>query len=110
MPDDVTNASPGGKHWIEHAGLWVGTIGSVVTIALTVFNAKAKQDIDVSQQKIQEVEVLLRERSARLEESKERVERYKWVLSLLPSLTEKDPGASQLHHRSNASGADTRGS
>ncbi|MEK7727543.1 MAG: hypothetical protein AAB354_03975, partial [candidate division KSB1 bacterium] len=35
----------------------------------------------------------LKARSAGVEESKERVERYKWVLSLLPGLTEKQDEA-----------------
>jgi hypothetical protein len=36
------------------------------------------------------LEYQLQQRSTGIEESKERVERYKWVLTLLPSLTDKD--------------------
>jgi hypothetical protein len=67
----------------ERLGVWIATLGSLLTIALTIWNARTKNDID-------QLEVQLRTRTAAMEESKEKVERYKWVLSLLPSLTEKD--------------------
>jgi hypothetical protein len=62
----------------------------VITIVLTLWNAHTKSQIDQREEDLKALEVRLKERSTGIEESKERVERYKWVWSLLPSLTEKD--------------------
>lgn len=70
--------------YMRRATGWVGIFGSIVTIALTVWNAHTKSQID-------DVEIKLRARLAEIEESKERVDRYKWILSLFPELTDKDP-------------------
>jgi hypothetical protein len=90
VPDaDVPNASRSAPVG-ERLGLWVGTAGSLVTILLTAWNAQTKNEIDRREKDLQALEVQLKQRSAQVEESKERVERYKWVLTLLPSLTEPD--------------------
>lgn len=47
-------------------------------------------ELDRRDEDLKTLQVQLQGRSTGVEESKERVERYKWVLSLLPSLTEKD--------------------
>lgn len=78
------------KDLIEQIPLWVGVIGSLVTITLTIWNTHTKSEIDKRQESLKELEVRLKERSTGLEESRERVDRYKWVLGLFPDLNEKD--------------------
>lgn len=87
------NETPAKKPLFERLGAWIGTIGSLVTIILTVWNTQTKNEIDRREKDLRALEVQLKARSAGVEESKERVERYKWVLSLLPSLTEKNDEA-----------------
>ncbi|MFD1143458.1 hypothetical protein ACFQ4C_20195 [Larkinella insperata] len=58
----------------------IGIIGSVVTILLTIWNTYTKSVIDAQEKGLQELEIRLKERAAGLEESRERVERYRWVL------------------------------
>jgi len=74
----------------QRFGFWVGTIGSLITIVLTVWNTHTKNEIDRREADLKGLEVQLKQRATSVEESKERVERYKWVLSLLPSLTDAD--------------------
>jgi hypothetical protein len=87
---DATASPPRPGRFLDRLGLLVGTLGSAITILLTLWNAHTKQLIDEQEQELKAFEARLKERSAGIEESKERVERYKWVLSLLPSLTEED--------------------
>ncbi|HKF44471.1 MAG TPA: hypothetical protein VKG01_15345 [Thermoanaerobaculia bacterium] len=68
-------------------------IASVVTIALTVFNAVTKSTIDrqagavqAAQLELQKLDERLRERAADLEALKERTSRYTFLRSLLPDL------------------------
>lgn len=65
---------------------WIGVIGSVITILLTVWNAYTKNLIDERERNLSDLEMKLKERATGLDESRERVDRYKWVLSLFPSL------------------------
>jgi len=88
-PDTEGSRSPG-RSITERLSLWIGVLGSVITILLTAWNTQTKNAIDKRGEELKVLEVKLKERSTGIEESKERVERYKWVLSLLPSLTEKD--------------------
>ncbi|MHA6248903.1 hypothetical protein ACXYMU_13250 [Pontibacter sp. CAU 1760] len=69
---------------------WVGIIGSLVTIVLTIWNTHTKSLIDKRESELQALEMKLKERTTGVEESKERVDRYKWVLSLFPALNGKD--------------------
>lgn len=69
---------------------WVGIIGSVVTVVLTLWNVYTKSEIDKREAELQQLEIKLKERTTGVEESKERVDRYKWVLSLFPTLNSKD--------------------
>jgi hypothetical protein len=64
--------------------LWIGILGSLVTITLTVWNAHTKNEIDA-------IDIRLKERTTSLEESRARIEVYKWVQTLLPNLDDKDP-------------------
>lgn len=72
----------------------VALAGSVITIVLTVWNAQTKQQIDQreAQLKVQTaaLDAELRQRSTNIEESKERVDRYKWVYGLVPDLSATD--------------------
>jgi len=90
MSDTTGEGKSGSKRLLDRIGVFVGTIGSVVTIVLTLWNAQTKHEIDQRQEELQELELQLKARTTGVEESKERVERYKWVLTLLPSLTEQD--------------------
>lgn len=74
----------------EQITLWVGVIGSLITITLTIWNTHTKSEIDKREANLQELEISLKERTTGVEESRERVERYKWVLSVLPALSEPD--------------------
>jgi len=69
---------------------WVGVLGSLVTVGLTIWNTHTKTLIDKREEDLKTLEVRLKERSTGVEESKERVDRYKWVLSLFPTLNSKD--------------------
>lgn len=90
MSDSAEEGKSGSKRFLDRIGVLVGTVGSIVTIVLTLWNAQTKHEIDKRQEELQELELQLKERTTGVEESKERVERYKWVLTLLPSLTEQD--------------------
>ena len=68
----------------------IGIIGSVLTILLTVWNTYTKSVIDDHQKKLDDLEAELKNRATGLDESRERVDRYKWVLSLFPNLEETD--------------------
>jgi hypothetical protein len=74
----------------EQITMLAGVIGSVVTIALTVSNARTKAQIDAREEELKALEIQLKERSTGIEESKERVDRYKWVLGLFPDLNDTD--------------------
>ena len=78
------------KSRVEQITLWVGIIGSLVTISLTIWNAHTKSQIDAREEDLKALELKLQERTTGIEESKERVDRYKWVLSLFPDLNDKD--------------------
>lgn len=79
-----------GKTFYDKLSFWVGLIGSIVTITLTFWNTHTKSQIDKREEDLKTLEIKLKERTAGIEESKERVERYKWVLSLFPSLNATD--------------------
>ena len=65
----------------------IGVVGSVVTILLTLYNTFV---IETQQNSLKELEIKLQERATGLDESRERVDRYKWVLSLFPALEDTD--------------------
>lgn len=90
--DDSTSdkKKEGKKTLVEQITLWVGVVGTLVTISLTIWNARTKSEIDKREESLKELEVRLKERSTGLEESRERVDRYKWVLSLFDTLNDKD--------------------
>ncbi len=69
---------------------WIGIVGSLITVVLTGWNAYTKSQIDQREAALKQLELGLKERSAGLEESRERVERYKWVLGLFPDLVATD--------------------
>lgn len=72
----------------------VALAGSLITIVLTVWNAQTKQLIDQREVELQAqtaaLDAELRQRSTVIEESKERVDRYKWVYGLVPDLSASD--------------------
>ena len=67
----------------ERLGLWVGLLGSIITVGLTIWNAKINSDINTNKGQIDA-------KLAAVEESKERVERFKWVQSLISTLDNTD--------------------
>lgn len=79
-----------GNSFTENTTFWTGVIGSLVTIILTIWNAYTKTLIDQREDNLKNLEIKLKERTAGIEESKERVDRYKWVLSLFPALIGKN--------------------
>jgi hypothetical protein len=78
------------KSFSEQVTFWIGIIGSLVTLSLTAWNTHTKFQIDKSEQALKDLEISLKERETGVEESKERVDRYKWVLSLFPLLNAND--------------------
>jgi hypothetical protein len=73
---------------------WIGVISSVITIVLTVFNAYTKLQIDAADQRLkereQELEAKFKERTANIEESKEKTSRYTFVKTLFQDLESND--------------------
>src|SRR6266545_4061581 len=88
MPSDKPTGAK--KPLSEQITLWVGVLGTLVTVSLTIWNAHTKSQIDQREADLKELETGLRARTINIEESKEKVDRYKWVLSLFPELTETD--------------------
>lgn len=78
------------KSFYEKLSFWIGIIGTVTTLVLTIWNANTKMEIDKREAELKSLEIMLKERSTGVEESKERVERYKWVFSLFPNLNGGD--------------------
>jgi hypothetical protein len=78
------------KSFSENISFWIGIIGSLITIVLTIWNTHTKSQIDKREAELKNLEMNLKERATGIEESKERVDRYKWVLSLFPALDGKD--------------------
>jgi hypothetical protein len=91
-PGRVTPAdnTGGKKSLIERITLWVGAVSAIVTICLTIWNAHTKSQIDQREADLKDLETALKARTVNIEESKEKVDRYKWVLSLFPDLNEND--------------------
>jgi hypothetical protein len=79
---------------------WIGVISSVITIALTVFNTYTKLQIDAADQRLkgreQELEAKFKERTANIEESKEKTSRYTFVKTLFQDLESNDPKKQSL--------------
>jgi hypothetical protein len=82
--------SPGSWFRMEKLSTFVGVVGSIITISLTLWNTHTKSLIDEREGRLKELEAGLKERSTGIEESKERVDRYKWVFSLFGELNDKD--------------------
>jgi hypothetical protein len=73
---------------------WIGVVSSVITIVLTVFNTYTKVHIDAADQRLkereQELEAKFKERTAMIEESKEKTNRYTFVKTLFQDLESND--------------------
>ena len=78
------------KSFSQQMTFWIGIIGSVITLGLTIWNTHTKSEIDRREEDLKGLEIKLKERVTGVEESKERVDRYKWVLSLFPTLTGRE--------------------
>lgn len=89
-PRETDSASKKAEHTSLSITGVIGIVGSIITILLTVWNTYTKSVIDEHQKKLNELEIELKNRAAGLDESRERVDRYKWVLSLFPNLEEAD--------------------
>jgi hypothetical protein len=82
-PSTESSATQVQKSLSERLTLWIGILGSIITISLTIVNTHTKNAID-------QMELTLRGRAESLEEAKAHVEVYKWVYTLLPGLEDKD--------------------
>lgn len=73
---------------------WIGVVSSVITVVLTVFNTGTKWQIDAADQRLkereQELEAKFQERTAIIEESKEKTSRYTFVKTLFQDLESND--------------------
>jgi hypothetical protein len=74
----------------ERLTLWTGIAGSLLTVVLTAWNAYTKTQIDKREAALRSLEFELKQRSTGVEESRERVDRYKWVFGLFPDLVAAD--------------------
>lgn len=88
MSDEIAPRTP---RLAERLTLWTGVVGTALTVVLTAWNAYTKTQIDQREASLKDLELKLKERSAGVEESRERVDRYKWVLGLFPDLTNANP-------------------
>ena len=84
VPKQVNNSL-----FTNNVSVWLGVITSIITVALTIYTAYNKAKIDSLEDK-------LKERSATVEESREKVDRYKWVFSLYNDLTDTDKRKSKF--------------
>jgi len=84
-PKEVDNATDKtSKPLISNTvSAWIGIVTSVITIVLTIYTTSNKVRLD-------QLETDFKDRSTKVEESKERVERYKWVYSLYNDLNDVD--------------------
>jgi len=82
--------SPVKKGLPDQLTLWVGIVGSLVTITLTIWNGYTKTQIDKADARVKLLDEQLKARTTALEESRERIDRYKWVLTLFPDLNGED--------------------
>jgi hypothetical protein len=94
MPKDNDETNPIPKQgnnplFTNNVSVWLGIITSIITVALTIYTAYNKAKIDSLEDK-------LKERSATVEESREKVDRYKWVFSLYNDLTDTDKRRSKF--------------
>lgn len=85
---------------IDNVAALVGIVGSVITIVLTVQNNETKREIDQQQQELQvrsqklqeaaqALEAEIKRRTTTVEEAREKVDRYKWVYTLVPNLSDQ---------------------
>lgn len=63
---------------------WIGILTSLITVVLAIYTTSNKARLD-------SLETNFKDRSTKVEESKERVERYKWVYGLYSELNSNDP-------------------
>ena len=65
---------------------WIGIATSVLTVILAVANYHNNQQLEANKHRLDSLETSFKGRSVGIEETKEKVERYKWVLSLYNDL------------------------
>ena len=82
------------KSFLDYATTFIAIVGSSITILMTVLNSQTKQKIDQGEIEFKlqtaKLDAEMRRRMTTVDESKERVERYKWVYSIVPELTAQD--------------------
>jgi hypothetical protein len=78
------------KSLSEKLAFWIGIVGSLVTIILTVINTYTKKRIDDIESSVKQHEVNIKQQAADLEVARSRLEAYKWVFGLVSSLDDKD--------------------
>ena len=90
-PDTENLSKKEKKSWVDHLITWVGIIGSIVTIILTLYNAQTKKQIDEAEARLKTVQAEVAAKAEQREAFKEKVSRYTWIRSLFPDLIdEKD--------------------
>jgi hypothetical protein len=88
------SSDPPTKSFLDHITTSVAVLGSLITISLTVWNSHTKEKIDQRETELKaqtaSLDAEVRRRTTSVDESKERVERYKWVYSIVPELSAPD--------------------
>lgn len=88
------------KSVIDKLAAIIGIVGSAITVVLTLQNNQTKRQIDEAQQLLQErsqrlqeaaqaLEVEIKRRATTVEEAREKVDRYKWIYTLVPNLSDQ---------------------
>ena len=78
------------KSLSEKLAFWIGIIGSLVTITLTMINTYTKNRIEGIESSLKAHEVDIRQQATNLDKERSRLEAYKWVFTLVSSLDDKD--------------------
>ncbi|MGN6395560.1 MAG: hypothetical protein ACTHMI_08340 [Mucilaginibacter sp.] len=73
----------------NNVSFWVGVVTSIATVGLAIYTG-------VNKGKIDQLETELNTRHEKLEETKEKIERYKWVFSMYKDLTDTDERKSKF--------------
>lgn len=90
-PDNEKEKEPQAteKSLVERLTLWVGIIGSVITMTLTIYNYRTKTQIEEAEARLKVVQADVATKAEQREAFKEKVSRYTWIRSLFPDLVDE---------------------
>ena|SRR5712664_2375709 len=81
------------QRWSGSFGALIGVVGSAVTVVLTILNFQLNSRLQLTEARLkeqaQQFDQKLKAKAQTLEETRERIERYKWVLQILTGAATK---------------------